>query len=406
MFYWLDADFRFIAPVKSSNLQWNERNLDIGDYSVQINPKDFPKNAAYIYEGVQPVSEEAKILTGDIGKISKISRSVRAGNHTLQISGRFYQSLLEDVSIHPWGDSSIAEGYIPKDEEEAGAFGGYYYYSWTDDIAAVTADFLDTALSDYAAYFKEIAGKKLTYHVEHEKSSKTGNIRVPSNTSGTVWEVASSKLKEYGGFRIRSYLAGIDTGVYSPVFLVEQAARHEFYFDYSNCAIIDIDIDISNASIGAVARAVYKDGYGHFWGESGSKLFKKPSDVFDIVDTRTKVDITTTQYLGSQMIDYVLPKDCRDFCDDAMSKVADPGINGSITITPIDPYVCIKNNIQAGDLVYIRGIDGINGTQQVEVCEIRRVYKNGNLETQLTLNNLLKTNFQQYNSKHTSPFVY
>lgn len=99
--YALDADFNLITvAIPYSNLQWNRRYYEAGDFSIEIPLSLYDPNWAYIGSSERP----------ELGMVQKIQESGE-GSAYIQVSGFFCEKMLDDKTCYPRykGDVSNTE---------------------------------------------------------------------------------------------------------------------------------------------------------------------------------------------------------------------------------------------------------------------------------------------------------
>lgn len=104
----LDENYEIIGALSPSNVQWNRKYHECGDFSIQLPLSQYDKNIKYIYTKSRP----------EIGIVMKTSYlSVKTKSY-IQLSGFFLEHKLARMVVYPNGTTNITNN--PAWEEQSG----------------------------------------------------------------------------------------------------------------------------------------------------------------------------------------------------------------------------------------------------------------------------------------------
>lgn len=98
----LNANFEPVRYIKYTNLQWNRKYYECGDFSIQMPASEYDSSMAYIYSTSRP----------ETGIIQKVEYEIAYNGKFVQISGFFLERILWDKIIYP---TYYASGNIEDD---------------------------------------------------------------------------------------------------------------------------------------------------------------------------------------------------------------------------------------------------------------------------------------------------
>ena len=106
--YALGEEFEVLAAcVPYTNLQWDRRYYEPGEFSMQIRAEDFDPAWAYVWSPERP----------EMGMVQKVAYSAEGGyDGTVQVSGFFVEKMLDDRVCYPRyvGDEPATETAVRK----------------------------------------------------------------------------------------------------------------------------------------------------------------------------------------------------------------------------------------------------------------------------------------------------
>ena len=89
----LDKDFNIVSQFVATNIQWNRKYYEHGDFSIQIPLNQYSSDMAYVY------TKDRK----EVGMINKVSYSDSNSFQNVQLSGFEFLDIIEHQSL-PTGE--------------------------------------------------------------------------------------------------------------------------------------------------------------------------------------------------------------------------------------------------------------------------------------------------------------
>ena len=93
----LNEDYEIVQPFKASNLQWNRKYHESGNFILQIPPSQFSNDVKYIYTNDRP----------EMGIIKKKTYLSVKNKSYIILSGPMLESELSRMIVYPKGDTNI-----------------------------------------------------------------------------------------------------------------------------------------------------------------------------------------------------------------------------------------------------------------------------------------------------------
>lgn len=87
----LDCSYNLIAIVVYNKVQWSRKCLEAGIFSIELTTEQYSRDWCYIYS---PQRRE-------LGRISQVNMSIKNGNLTVTISGKFVEADLDRMVVYP-----------------------------------------------------------------------------------------------------------------------------------------------------------------------------------------------------------------------------------------------------------------------------------------------------------------
>ena len=87
----LDSSYNLISLVVYNKVQWSRKCLEAGIFSIELTTEQYSKDWCYIYS---PQRRE-------LGRISQVNMSIKNGNVTVTISGKFIEADLDRMVVYP-----------------------------------------------------------------------------------------------------------------------------------------------------------------------------------------------------------------------------------------------------------------------------------------------------------------
>lgn len=124
----LDENYEIIGALSPSNVQWNRKYHECGDFSIQLPLSQYDKNIKYIYTKSRP----------EIGIVKKTAcLSVKTKTYII-LSGFFLESKLARMVVYPNGTTNITNN--PNWEEQSGKAEDVAYAFFNAFKTLTTAD--------------------------------------------------------------------------------------------------------------------------------------------------------------------------------------------------------------------------------------------------------------------------
>jgi hypothetical protein len=90
-FIGLDSNFVRVKPLKCTNIQWNRKYHEAGDFQIQLRTSDWDTSIAYVYTTARP----------ETGMVQKIEADHEQKGEFVLVSGLFLEGMLNWKITHP-----------------------------------------------------------------------------------------------------------------------------------------------------------------------------------------------------------------------------------------------------------------------------------------------------------------
>lgn len=93
----LDKDYQIVSLLRPSNLQWNRKYHEPGNFSIQLPLSQYSQDIRYIYTKDRP----------EMGRVAQQNYMAQVGYKYMQLSGYFEENELNRHIVYPKGSSNI-----------------------------------------------------------------------------------------------------------------------------------------------------------------------------------------------------------------------------------------------------------------------------------------------------------
>lgn len=313
----LDKDYRLIAvAIPYTNLQWNRRYYDFGDFTMEVTLSSYDPNWAFIGTSERP----------ELGMIQKVRKS---GDDDIRVtvSGFFCEKMLDDKTVYPRfkGSATHLENLIRR-----------IYEQYKDDLPIELSPANDPAIGDeYQADFSDDnLGTK--FYKMCEKSEISLRVTFDYKTEKLhlgLWEgkdrTHSQRSNSYQTFsmefgNIQTRDVNIDVSNYKNYAIIpcdgddNNIEQDVLYLDLSNGGYKkEIVIDLRSDKLEE------DENYNDF----KERVLNKAFDTMLTYQVVEEMDITTAQNAG-----YLVDYDLGDKCDVILT---DLGISAEARIVEV-----------------------------------------------------------------------
>ncbi len=124
----LDKDYQIVSLLRPSNLQWNRKYHEPGNFSIQLPLSQYSQDIRYIYTKDRP----------EMGRVVQQNYMAQLGYKYMQLSGYFEENELNRHVVYPKGSSNIKN--FPTWIEQSGAAENvaYAFFDGFKDISIGT----------------------------------------------------------------------------------------------------------------------------------------------------------------------------------------------------------------------------------------------------------------------------
>lgn len=325
----LDKDFNIVSQLVATNIQWNRKYYEHGDFSIQIPLNQYSSDMAYVY------TKDRK----EVGMINKVSYSDSNSFQNVQLSGYFLERWFNDKIIYPtfYGSGEITNVL------------GQMFNQYKEDIPVSIVTQRETGSKvDFQATGDELGNKlneilqtqEMSYRVLYDFADNSftlefykGLDRTQSQfannfiTFATIWNNILNVQADKDNSNFKNYAVVAGTGEAEERITVEVDASNGGYKK-------KLFVDARNEKYNADEQTL--DQY---------KLELRQKGVEKLLNYQNVINITFTPKGSSY--DYLVDYDLGDKCDIIMTDI---GIQMEARIIAI--YEVFKNNQHSIELEF------------------------------------------------------
>lgn len=207
----LDKDFNLLGVISPSNVQWNRKYYESGDFLIQMTSNQYRKDMKYIY------TQERD----ELGMVQKVSWQ---GEKMVEISGFFMEKVLNDKIIYPtfYGSGEITavlaqmineykkdipiEVNVSKDNGDKIDF-----QSTGDELGKKLYEILQTQEMSYKVIYDYLNNKiHLTFYKGEDKTQDSGGDTFV--TFSTSWDNLNEPVLDIDESNYKNYFVVAGTG--------------------------------------------------------------------------------------------------------------------------------------------------------------------------------------------------
>lgn len=327
--YALDKDFEVVSLIVPSNIQWNRKYYEHGDFSIQIPCEQYSSDMKYIYTKDRE----------EVGMINKVSYTESNNTRKIQISGYFLERMINDKVIYPtfYGSGEITSALttmfnqykedLPITNVKANQTGNKVDFQSTgDELGAKMNEVLQTQQMSYKVVYDFVKNElSLIFYkgLDRTQSQIENNFVTFATTFGNIKDVQADK--DDSNFKNFAIVAG--TG---------QADER-----------ITVEVDASN---GEYKKKLFVDARNSKYNPDEQtldqyKLELKQEGLEKLLDYQNVTNITFTPIASSY--EYMVDYDLGDKCDIIMTDI---GVEMEARIIAI--YEVFKNNQHSIELEF------------------------------------------------------
>lgn len=319
----LDAQFRPFRYLEYTNLQWNRRYYECGDFSIRIPAYQYSSEMKYVYCSSRP----------ETGIIQKIEYEQTVKGEFIQLSGFFLERILWDKIMYP---TFYASGNTADAAREAVS-------KYKDDIPLLvvkpsTAQFgasdvwQETGGQLGEVLYSRLQSQGLSQRCVYDLDNNVINYEVWQGLDRTESQMENNFVTFSTGMKnIREAKVTSDDSNYKNYFIVAGSGENE--------ERIVVDVDLSN---GGYKKELFVDARSETYNPDEQTLDDYKSGLY-AKGVETSLDYLSTFNVEAtaRNVGFVYRKDydIGDICDIMIS-----GLNLSLTARIIEVQEVVKNN--------------------------------------------------------------
>lgn len=154
----LDENFNLVGQLDPYNIQWTRKYYECGQFEIEISPEQYDSSMKYVYTKDRP----------ELGIIQKPHWSADVNGETMNLSGYFYEKILDDDVIYP---TYYANGTL--NEIIKGLIDGYCEATFTLDLSETASlttkiEFQETGEELGTRLYELMSLYECSYRIEYD----------------------------------------------------------------------------------------------------------------------------------------------------------------------------------------------------------------------------------------------